>query len=399
MREQESSRYEIGMTVIRAVGDEGFDRLSSALDRLDPDFKRLLVEGGYADLIARPNLALKYRELLTVAVLATMGKAESALKYHAAGMLNTGWTPDELLETVLQTLIYSGVGAAISGVHIVSAVFLERGIKVERKEAHSTKDREVSNSDLASLLKNSHEIFGVFPRKVQETFTHMVSRIARDRSTLTLKDREIVALAIAIAHGNQPTAVRLHLETCLKLGWRRTELTEVLIQLTGYIGWPLILPIAAMALEVFEESEKGTVPKIVPAQVAVTVATSGSLPTGACTEFAVPKGVASLSPSIGQYLEDMGLGGNELPSAEPGLARRLSDIACLTCLARNADADVMAEYVKEALSLGASKQDIVDAVLRALPLAGALAVRFGLVVANQVFESATQIEAAESRLA
>ena len=388
MREHESSLYEIGMTVVRAVGDEGFNSLSSALDRLDPDFKRLLVEGGYAGLIARPNLALKHRELLTVAVLATTGKADSALKYHAAGMLNTGWTPDELLEAILQTLVYSGVTTAIAAMRIVSTVFRERGIEIERNEICSTNDVEVLNSDVASMLQNSCEIFGMFPREIQEMFTHTMYRIARDRPTLTLKDRELATLAIAIAHGNQPAAVRLHLKACLKLGWRRSELTEVLIQLTGYIGWPLILPIAGMALEVFEESENRNIPEIVSSQAPVATPTPRSLPVGAHSGFAVPKGVTSLSPAIGQYLEDMGLNGNRLPSAERALAQRLSDIACLTCLARNADADVMVEHVKEALLLGASKQDITDAILRTLPLAGALAVRYGLVVAKQVFESA-----------
>jgi len=41
------SLHEIGMTVIRAIGDEGFSNLSSALDRLDPGFRRGLVEGAY----------------------------------------------------------------------------------------------------------------------------------------------------------------------------------------------------------------------------------------------------------------------------------------------------------------------------------------------------------------
>lgn len=397
MREHERSLYEIGMTVVRAVGDEGFNSLSSALDRLNPDFKRLLVEGGYAGLIARPNLALKHRELLTVAVLATMGKADSALKYHAAGMLNTGWTHDELIETILQTIVYSGVTAVIAAMRIVSTVFRERGIETEPKEIGSTNDIEVLNSDVASLLRNSREFFDMFPQEIQEMFTHTVYRIARDRSTLTLKDRELATLAIAIAHGNQPAAVRLHLKACLKLGWRRSELTEVLIQLTGYIGWPLILPIAAMALEVFEESDNRNTPGSVPSQAPVATPISRSLALAALSGFAVPKGVASLSPAIGQYLEDMGLNGNGLASGERALAQRLADIACLTCLARNADADVMVEHMKEALSLGASKQDIIDAILRTLPLAGALAVRYGLVVANEVFESMAQIEAADGR--
>ncbi len=108
MHEQRSSLHELGMAVISEIGNEGFDSLSSALDSLDPDFKRLLVEGAYAEIIGRPNLSLKRRELVTVAVLTTMGNAKSALKYHAGGMLNTGWSPEALLGTMWQTLLYGG---------------------------------------------------------------------------------------------------------------------------------------------------------------------------------------------------------------------------------------------------------------------------------------------------
>jgi 4-carboxymuconolactone decarboxylase len=113
----------------------------------------------------------------------------------------------------------------------------------------------------------------------------------------------------------------------------------------------------------------------------------------------VPKGVANLSPVVAGYLEAMGLSGNGPPSGEQARAQRLTDIACLTCLARNADAEVMAEHVKEALSLGASVQDITDAIMRTLPHAGALAVRYGLAVANQVFGRTTQIDIADRRIA
>lgn len=329
MYEQARSLHDIGMDVIRSIGDEGFDSLSAALDRLDPGFKRLLIEGGYAGLIARPNLALKHRELITVAVLATIGNAESALEYHAAGMLNTGWPPQALFETALHTLIYAGVPAALAGVRIVAKVFAGRGIRIE-PVPHG--------------------------------------------QALTPKDRELATLAIAIARENQPAAVRLHLQACLRLGWTRSELTEVLIQLTGYVGWPLILPLTRIALEVFETT--GT---------EMPAATAATLP-----EFDLPKGVADLSPFVARYLEEFGLLTNPPASKSDALARRLSDIACLTCLARSADTEVLSAHVKEALSLGASRQQIVDAILSATPHAGVLSTRQGLAVANDVFDQQVQ---------
>jgi 4-carboxymuconolactone decarboxylase len=330
MEEQGRSLHEIGMEVIRTIGDEGFDSLSAALDKLDPAFRRLLIEGGYAGLIARPELALKHRELVTVAVLATMGNAESALKYHAAGMLNTGWTPEALLETALHTLIHAGVPTALAGTRIVAQVFAERGIHIEH---------------------GSHG------------------------QALTPKDRELATLAIAIARQNQPAAVRRHLQACLRLGWTRSELTEVLIQLTGYIGWPLILPLTRIALEVFENI--GT---DVPAAGATTL-----------PGFTLPEAVAALSPFVARYVEELGLQTNPPESNGDARARRLSDIACLTCLARSADTEVLSAQVKEALLLGASRQQIVESILSAMPHAGVLSTQFGLSVANAVFDQQVQI--------
>ncbi|WP_017777635.1 carboxymuconolactone decarboxylase family protein [Paraburkholderia kururiensis] len=387
------------MAVVHAVGDEGFSSLSSALDRLDPDFRRLLVEGAYAGLIARPNLALKHRELITVAVLATVGNADSALKYHAAGMLNTGWTPEELLETILHTLVYSGVSVAIAAMRIAFTVFNERGIETEHNKKRATHDGGPGKPHVAWLLEGQREIFDQFPQEIQKKLAELVCRIASSRPTLTLKDRELTTLAIAMARGNQLAAVRVHLKACMRLGWRRSELTEVLIQLTGYIGWPLILPVTRMALEVFEEAATDDVSDATGSHVAVDVPATTSLSAGVLSGFAVPKGVANLSPVVAGYLEAMGLSENGPPSGEQARAQRLTDIACLTCLARNADADVMAEHVKEALSLGASVQDITDAIVRTLPHAGALAVRYGLAVANQVFGSTTQTDIADRRIA
>jgi 4-carboxymuconolactone decarboxylase len=111
-------------------------------------------------------------------------------------------------------LFYSGVSTAIAAMRIVATVFHERGIEIEQSEKCQTNDVELLNADVTSLFQSRHEILGPFPQEFQKLFMQMMYRIARERSTLTRKDRELVALAIAIAHGSQLAAVRLHLKTC-----------------------------------------------------------------------------------------------------------------------------------------------------------------------------------------
>jgi 4-carboxymuconolactone decarboxylase len=395
--EPRNAQYDRGMAIIHTIGSEGFDTLSAALDRLDPDFKRMLVEHGYAELIARPKLALKHRELVTVAVLSAMGNADSALKYHASGMLNTGWSAEELLETVLHTSVFAGIPLAIAGIRIVLSMLSERGIEVKDKTRQAARESTWRESRLAQLLRSQHEQIDSLPAEIREVFTEVAYGAALDGPALSLRDRQLATLAIVLAKENQWSAVRLHLKACAQVGWTRGELTEVLIQLTGYIGWPLVLPVTRIALEVFDEiaREHSSDGAIRSESSEPVEALDARTPAGRRSALAVPKDVADLSPLVARYLEEMGSTTSRFDSIEEARASRLSDIACLTCLARNADADVLAAHVKAALSLGASRQDIVDAILKALPHAGVLAVQYGFNVASKVFGTIDATERAE----
>lgn len=336
MYAQRVDKHEIGMSTIRAIGDEGFNSLSAALDKLDPDFKQLLVEGAYADIIARPNLSLKYRELVTVAILTSMGKAEAALKYHAGGMLNTGWAPEALLETAIHTLAYAGAPVAMAGVRLVVTLLQERGITLHSDAYRRLRDA----SSITLLLQCGHA----------------------PSEALTQKERQLATLAIVMAQGNQHAVVRQHLKECMQRGWTRSELTEVLIHLTGYIGWPIVLPLTRVALDVFSAAD-----------------------THASDDAArVAHGSADLSSGI-ECMEELNSVASQFESIEHARARHLTDIACLTCLSRNADAETLAAHVQEALSLGVSRQEIVSAIMQALPHAGVLAVQSALRVANPLF--------------
>ncbi|UTV60600.1 carboxymuconolactone decarboxylase family protein [Burkholderia arboris] len=352
------------MSVIHAIGHEGFSSLSAALDRLDPDFKRLLVEGAYADIIARPNLSLEHRELVTVAVLATMGNAESTLKYHAGGMLNTGWAPEAVAETVFQTLYYAGVPVAMAGIRHVAALLRERGIDV------------------------SHEVdlLGQYETAVACLFQRRQAPCA----ALTHKERRLAALAIVIASENQHDAVRHHLQACLRVGWTRCELTEVLIQLTGYIGWPLVLPVARIALGVFDAAEG-----CASAEQTHAFAERQSREP----DRYAPAGIAEIAPDLARHLDEPGATTASLESIEQEKARHLTAIACLTCLARNADADLLATHMHEARSLGATRHEAVEAIVGALPYAGMLAVQSALLVANRLFAPADPHATAAHRAA
>jgi 4-carboxymuconolactone decarboxylase len=302
-----------------------------------------------------------------------------------------------LLETVLHTSVFAGIPLAIAGIRIVLSMLSERGIEVKDKTRQAARESTWRESRLAQLLRSQHEQIDSLPAEIREVFTEVAYGAALDGPALSLRDRQLATLAIVLAKENQWSAVRLHLKACAQVGWTRGELTEVLIQLTGYIGWPLVLPVTRIALEVFDEiaREHSSDGAIRSESSEPVEALDARTPAGRRSALAVPKDVADLSPLVARYLEEMGSTTSRFDSIEEARASRLSDIACLTCLARNADADVLAAHVKAALSLGASRQDVVDAILKALPHAGVLAVQYGFNVASKVFGTIDATERAE----
>lgn len=105
------SAYEDGMKVRRAVlGDEHVDAATEAATRLDADFQRWITESAWGGVWARPDLDLRTRSLLTIAILGALNHDE--LELHLRAARNTGVTPDEVRETLLQVAVYAGVPAA-----------------------------------------------------------------------------------------------------------------------------------------------------------------------------------------------------------------------------------------------------------------------------------------------
>ena len=84
------------------------------------------VEYGFADIPSPKGLDKKYRQIATVAALATLGNAPSQLKFHINGALNVRVTEDEIKEIMLLMTVYAGFPAAINGTNILREVVEER---------------------------------------------------------------------------------------------------------------------------------------------------------------------------------------------------------------------------------------------------------------------------------
>ena len=118
--------YEDGMKVRRAVlGDEYVDRATEAVTDLDADFQRWITETAWGGVWARPDLDLRTRSLLTIAILGALNHDE--LELHLRAARNTGVTPDDIREALLHVAVYAGVPAANRAFKIAKDIYGDEG--------------------------------------------------------------------------------------------------------------------------------------------------------------------------------------------------------------------------------------------------------------------------------
>ena len=121
----DESRYDVGMRVRREVlGDAHIERAQARQTSLDADFQRLITEMAWGAVWARPDLDRRTRSLVTIAILAALGRADE-LALHIRATENTGATASEIAATLLHVAIYAGVPTANSAFAIAKATLGE----------------------------------------------------------------------------------------------------------------------------------------------------------------------------------------------------------------------------------------------------------------------------------
>jgi 4-carboxymuconolactone decarboxylase len=118
-------RYERGMAVRRAVlGEEHVERANAGATEFTRDFQELITRYAWGEIWSRPGLDRKTRSLLTIAILAALGRSEE-LRLHVRATRNTGATRDEVREVLMQVAVYAGVPAGNSAFAHAAGVYRE----------------------------------------------------------------------------------------------------------------------------------------------------------------------------------------------------------------------------------------------------------------------------------
>jgi len=100
------------MRVRREVlGDAHVDRAVASTNDFTADFQEFITRYAWGDLWARPGLTRQQRSMVTLALLAGLGRHEEVAMHVRAGLRN-GLTPAEISEVLLHVAVYAGVPAA-----------------------------------------------------------------------------------------------------------------------------------------------------------------------------------------------------------------------------------------------------------------------------------------------
>lgn len=93
--------------------------LVAEMEDICPAFSDMTIEWALGQVLARPGLDLRTRELALVATCTTLGNAVPQAVAHAQAAMAAGATREEVVETVLQTTFYAS-GPAIR--HVLVAL-------------------------------------------------------------------------------------------------------------------------------------------------------------------------------------------------------------------------------------------------------------------------------------
>jgi len=109
----EDGAFDRGLALRRHMfGPGGAEQQIDAATDFTLPLQDLVTRACFGELWHRPHLDLKLRSMLTVAMLAAMGKSNQ-VKVHVTGAIANGVSREEIREILLHAATYGGLPAAV----------------------------------------------------------------------------------------------------------------------------------------------------------------------------------------------------------------------------------------------------------------------------------------------
>lgn len=118
-------KHAIGKQRIKDILGEKSEHLIKQFEMISPDFANYVIDFGYGDIYSRSGFSDKSRELAAVACLIGQKNTGLALKAHFNGMLNVGWTKNEIIELIIFLIGYIGFPSCVEAMNTFKQIIDE----------------------------------------------------------------------------------------------------------------------------------------------------------------------------------------------------------------------------------------------------------------------------------
>ena len=196
----------------------------------------------YGEIWERPYLSKRDRSLITIAVLQALARAELAI--HIPRGLDNGLTPEEISEIILHVTFYAGWPTGVQASLTAAEAFEARGLTLgDLPRAPELPESITTPGELS-------DAYAAVPRLGALRNSLLYGDIW-ERPLLSKRDRSLVTVAVnqALYVTNE---LRLHIDRALdQNGVTPQELSEVILHVTFYAGWPAAVNAGRLATEAF----------------------------------------------------------------------------------------------------------------------------------------------------
>ncbi|TWA78272.1 4-carboxymuconolactone decarboxylase [Azospirillum brasilense] len=400
-----AERFRRGMLLLQRIGGPDFDGPINRLSRLSKDMARFTVEYPYGDVLSRPGLDLRLRQICTISALLAQASLQPQLKFHMEGLLNVGGTPDDLVELLFLSTAMLGFPIAIDSIGIVRDIFTERGLAFAPKEPDDGDGTDRYRRGLGTF----RDLMGMDPSAFCAAFASISPELAQwslefvfgdvmARHGLTNEDKHLAIISMLGATGNRSELMRLHLRAAVAGGVTLPTLAEAIMQLSVYAGFPAALNGFALLGAVVEDppDQHPTTADLHPTPVAEDTGSESRrlrrnrgltalAATSSASGEAVVHSFDDVAPEIGGLIVEFCYGDIFHRSGIDAKTRELT--ACAALAARGAATDVtpLRVHIRAAIKAGARKDEIVETLLNMLPYSGYPAIRQAMILAAEEF--------------
>jgi len=194
----------------------------------------------YGEIWERPQLSKRDRSLITIAVLQALTREELAI--HIPRGLDNGLTPEEISEIILHVTFYAGWPTGVQASLSAAAAFEERGVSLG----------ELPHAPSGGATPSSLNPAYVAVPRLGELRNSLLYGEIWERPLLSKRDRSLITVAVnqALYATDQ---LRGHINRALdENGVTPQEISEVILHVTFYAGWPAAVNAGRLANEAFE---------------------------------------------------------------------------------------------------------------------------------------------------